>query len=149
MGGIQECASYGPICIAQIEYKIWPALITKRLTKIMHIVTQNTQFGYKSNLSTIDAIVKIESYLVTQTPHTHLLLMGLSRAFDAVKRTLLWTTIYKKGLPAHMIQHIRTGRRNIRLLAKTQGRYGKGVINNVGGIPRISHKRDPLYYLPR
>jgi len=62
-GDIQECAAYRPICLAQIAYKIWPSLITHRIAKIMHIVTSNKQYGYKSKISTVGAIMKIGKYI--------------------------------------------------------------------------------------
>ena len=101
----------------------------------MHILTQNIQYGYKAKISTIDAIMKIETYLDQKTGHTHLLLMDLSKAFGAISRTLLWTTLYKKDLSVDLTLHIRRGRKQTKLMAKTQGRYGKLVDNYVGVFP--------------
>ena len=98
----------------------------------MHILTQNIQYGYKAKISTIDAIMKIETYLGRKTGHAHLLLMGLPNAFDTINRTLLWATLYKKGLPIDMTLHIRRGHKQTKLMAKTQGQYGELVDNNAG-----------------
>ena len=67
-GEIDECASYRPICLTQIIYKIWSQLLTKRLSKILHSITSTHQFGYKTSLSTADAIVKLEAHLTKATP---------------------------------------------------------------------------------
>ena len=58
--------------------------------------------------------------------------MGLSKAFGTINRTLLWTTLYKKGLPEEMIRHIRRGHLGTKLAPKYKGRYGKSNTNNIG-----------------
>ena len=98
----------------------------------MHIATSNTQYGYKSNLSAIDAIGVTESYMGKPTDATNLLLMDLSRAFDTINRTIPWATWYKNGLPVEMILHIRRWHQNALLMTKTQGQYGPQVNSNIG-----------------
>ena len=44
-GDAVECGIYRPICLTQIIYKIWTGVITRKLTKIMHIVTCENRFG--------------------------------------------------------------------------------------------------------
>ena len=44
-GGPGECGNYRPIFITQIIYKIRSGVITRILTKIMHIRTRYNQFG--------------------------------------------------------------------------------------------------------
>ena len=58
--------------------------------------------------------------------------MGLSEASEAINRTRLWTTLYKKGLPEEMIRHIRRGHRWTKLSPKYRGSYGESKGNNVG-----------------
>ena len=70
-GEIEDCNSYRPICLAQIIYKLWAQNLTKRLAKILHTLTSTQQYGYKSNVSTADALIKIESHLDKLTPDTH------------------------------------------------------------------------------
>ena len=53
--------------------------------------------------------MKIETYIARKTDTTHLLLMGLSRAPDAINRTILWAAIYKGGIPMDMITQIQRG----------------------------------------
>ena len=84
----------------------------------MHIVTSNNQYGYKEGVSTADAIVKVEQYIHQAGNKAKILLMDLSKAFGAINRTLLWTTLYKKGLPEEMIKQIRRGHIGTRLAPK-------------------------------
>ena len=95
-GNIQECNSYRPICLTKVIYKIWPQLLTNKLAKILHTITGKIQYGYKSQLSTIEAILKVEEHMGKATPTEKALLMGQSKAFGAINRTMLWATLYKK-----------------------------------------------------
>jgi len=131
-GDAHECKNYRPICLTQIIYKIWSKLITGKLIQIIHLLTDQTQYGYKPGLSTLDTILKIEQYIQNGTKGEQILLMDLSKAFDTINRTQLWTTLYKKGIPLETITHIRKGHQNTMLRAKHQGKYGEASENNVG-----------------
>ena len=80
------------------SYIIWQGLITRKLTNITHILTRNNQFGYKEGISTIDAIIKIEHYVERANRDAKILPMGLSKAFGAINRTLLWATLYERDI---------------------------------------------------
>ena len=49
--------------------------------------------------------------------------MDLAKALGAINRTLLWATLYKKGVPEEMIRQIRGGHLGTRLAPKYRGRY--------------------------
>ena len=68
-------------------------LTTKKLANILHIVTSNNQYGYKQNVATIDAIMKIEQYIEDNSTTQNILLVDLIKAFGAVNRTVPWTTL--------------------------------------------------------
>ena len=72
--------------------------------------------------------------------------MGLSKAFDAINRTQLWATLYKKGLRLETIVQIRQGHQNTQLCAKNQGKYGPLAKNNVG-VFQGSALSAPLYII--
>ena len=92
---------------------------------------KENQFGYKEGVSTIDAIIKIEPYVEHSDRDAEILPMCRPKAFDTLNRTLLWATLYKKGLPVEMIKHIRRGRQGTRLAPKYKGVYVGGWV--VGG----------------
>ena len=93
----------------------------------MHILTNNSQFGYKGKLSATDEIQKIEERINHATQDTHILLMDLSKAFGAVNRSLMWASLYEKGLPVSPIQQIWRGHQNAKLMAKSHNQYGRKV----------------------
>ena len=106
-GDAGECGNYRPIFPTLIIYKICSGLITSKLTKIMHILTSSKQHEYKEGIATTDAIIKVGQYIGQADSKEKVLLMDISKASGAINSTLLWTTLYKKGLPGEMIRHIR------------------------------------------
>ena len=58
--------------------------------------------------------------------------MDLTKAFGCVNRKILWTTLYKAGLPIQLIKHIRQGNQNTVLRCKDNRTYGAPIQNNVG-----------------
>ena len=125
-GSPENCSSsYRPICLARIIYKIWSQLIAKKLAKILHIITNNKQYGYKEGISTIDAIIKTEDHIINKTHTSQIPLMDLSESFDTVNRPLMWAALYKKGLPEPPIKQIWRGHQNTKLMAKARNEYGK------------------------
>ena len=127
-----ECGNYRPICLTQMIYKIWSGLSARKLTKIMHILPSNNKYGYEEGISTTDAIMKAEKYIEQEDKKGKVPVMDLSKAFGTINRTLLWATLYKKGLPEQMIRHIRRGHQGPRLAPKYRGRYGEAKENNIG-----------------
>ena len=100
--GVRKLQAYFPNAN---HIKIWSGLITRKLTKIAHILTRENQFGYKEGISTIDDIIKFEQYIENANRDAKILRMGLSKAFGAINRTPLWSTLYTKGIPIDMIKH--------------------------------------------
>ena len=82
-GGAGEYGNYRPICLTRIVYKIWSGLITRKLTKITHILTSKNPYVYKEGISTADEIIKVGQYIEQEDNKAKILLMGLSKAFLA------------------------------------------------------------------
>jgi len=139
-GDVEGCGNYRPVSLLQIAYKIRRNLITRRLEKILHIVTPINQYGYKENVSTIDAIVKIEQYIEHNSTTQNILLTGLSKAFDTVNRTILWETLYEKGIPIQAILQIRRGHIETTLQEKHNKQYGEKNRQRHGGSSKDQPK---------
>ena len=58
--------------------------------------------------------------------------MELLKATDAINRTLLCTTLYKKELPEETIMRIRRGHQGTRLSPQYRWRYGETKGGNIG-----------------
>ena len=76
--------------------------------------------------------MKIEQFIDQGEAKQNVLLMDLTKAFDAVNRTILWNTLYKQGVPIQTILHIRRGSNRAILQAKHNKQYGQKVHNNIG-----------------
>jgi len=85
---------------------------------------QHNPIWIQKGLSAIGAIQKVEQYIQEGTKGSQIILMGLSKAFDTINRTQLWTALYKKGLPLENIVQIRHGHQNTQLCEKHKGQYG-------------------------
>ena len=113
-----------PILLAQIIYEIWSGLITRKFTKITHILTRNNQSGYKPGISTTDAIVRIEQYIEQANRDGKILMVPLSKPFGAIYRTLIWEARYKPWIPEEMAKRIRRRNQGARLAPKYKGDTG-------------------------
>ena len=130
---IQECSNYRPICITQIIYKIWANVHTNRLARTLNIATSIAKFGYASELITIHAIVKIARAIKTGPDSTSIVVVDPPKAFDCVRRQLLWAALRRAGLPITTMQRVKQGHRHTVLRCKENGTYGRPVEKkNVG-----------------
>ena len=145
-GGQGEFGNYRPICRTKIIYKIWSGLFKIKLTKITHILISNNRYGYKEGISTIDALINAEQYIELEERNAKILLMGLSKALGAIKRTLLWTTLYQKEQTGEMIKRIRRGHQGTGLSPKYKGNMGN-LRKQHRGIPRVRNKCDTIHNL--
>ena len=113
----------------------------------MHILTRKNQFGYKEGISAFGAIIKVEQYIENANHEAKILLMGLSEAFGTINSTLLWTTLYKKGIPIDMIKRIRPGHQDTKLANKIQRNIWSAIRKQHRSISRIRHKRPTFHNL--
>ena len=97
----------------------------------MNLIAESTQFGYKQKSSCIDVLNKVHNFL-RKDGKAELLMMDLSKAFDAVNRKLLWTALYRKGVPIELIRMLREGHKKTSLAPKNKGMYGDDIETNVG-----------------
>ena len=81
-----------------------------------------------------------------ETHHEQVLLMDLTKAFDTANRTMLWETLYTKGLTIDQILHKGRGHRKPQLMIERQFRYGPLVGNNIG-VFRGSAISDVLFII--
>ena len=49
-------SNYRPITLLNTVYKIWTTIISNKIAPFVNILTEDTQYAYKANKSTIDVI---------------------------------------------------------------------------------------------
>ena len=79
-------------------YKIWATIISNRLTTILNLHTSESQTYYKNSRSTLGVLILLQKNIKHDSA-TGLILIDLSKAFDAIGRNLLWAILYEKGPP--------------------------------------------------
>jgi len=94
----------------------------------MNILTDEKQTAYKMNRSTSDILNILETYMRkpdTMRTGKSITLIDLSKAFDRMNRTNLYSILYRKGVPIELIKLIRTTHTNTNLAPKSQNKLGK------------------------
>ena len=97
----------------------------------MNLLTETIQYGYKEQSSCVDALRAVDNFL-KDNKKGELLLMDLTKAFDSINRDLLWTALFRKGLPLELIGMLMEGHRETKLQVKNKGTYGDPVETNIG-----------------
>jgi len=95
--------NYRPIALLNSIYKIYAAIVQKRLAEQLDPYLQKTQFGFRKNRSTADAIHCIRRTAETgeQTnTQTHMVLLDWAKAFDKINRKALFKAMEKMNIPA-------------------------------------------------
>lgn len=97
--------NYRPIALLNTVYKIYAAIIQRRLSDQLDKFLQKTQFGFRKDKSTADAIHCIrriaEHGEQTQTK-TLLVLLDWEKAFDKISRETLYIALEKMNVPIKM-----------------------------------------------
>ena len=112
-------------------YKIWATILSNRLTPILNLLTSESQTEYKNSRSTHDVLSLLQKNIKNDNT-TGLILIDLSKAFEAIDRNLLWEILYEKGLPRDCIRLIRMGHTDSQLRPKYKGAIGTSTHNNRG-----------------
>ena len=89
---------------------------------ILHAIATQQQFGYKTNLSTPDAIVKTRNLPCDINHRRARSLDGHRESIWESQQNATMDNTLQKGIPIEMMQHIRRGRKNTKLLPKTKNR---------------------------
>ena len=77
-------------------YKIWATVLSYRLTPILNLLTSESQTAYENSRSTLDVPITLQMNIKNDNA-TGLILIDLSKAFDAIGRNLLCGILYEKG----------------------------------------------------
>ena len=107
-----ECGNYRGISLVAHAGKILLKIIARRLSEYCERVgiLPEEQSGFGPNRSTTDMMFVIrrlqELAWEKQTP-LHVCFVDLTKAYDSVDRTLLWTVLARFGVPQIMISVIR------------------------------------------
>ena len=107
-----ECDSYRGISLVAHAGKIVPKIIARHLGEYCERVgiLPEEQSGFRPNRSTTDmmfVIRRLQELARKNRIPLYVCLIDLTKAYDSVDRTLLWTVLARFGVPQNMISAIR------------------------------------------
>ena len=107
-GDASLCENYRPICLLQAGYKLFAALLLRRLKRAgAEDRIWRTQFGFKSKHGTTDAIFiarrKLEEAFARENKPLVLLALDWAKAFDSVMPDALIEALRRFRLPSKML----------------------------------------------
>ena len=109
-GSTAALENYRPISLLNSLYKIYAAIIQKGLAEQLDPFLQKTQFGFRKDRSTGDAIHMVrraaEHGEQTKT-QTHMVLLDWEKAFDKINREALYKAMDKMNIPTKYIAIIK------------------------------------------
>ena len=107
-----ECGNYRGISLVAHAGKILLKIIARRLSDYCECVgiLPEEQCGFRPNRSTIDmmfVIRRLQELARKKRIPLYVCFIDLTKAYDSVDRTLLWTVLARFGVPLQMISVIR------------------------------------------
>ena len=108
-GSDSDPASHRPIALLNTMYKIYAALIQKRLAAEHDHHIRDTQFGFRANRSTKEPIFILRRYqdYSAKTGHpAHILFLDWKQAFDKIDHRSLLVALKRMGIHQHYLDII-------------------------------------------
>ena len=107
-----SCDNHRGISLLSIAGKILARVLLNRITEhLVDNVISESQCGFRQNRGTIDmvfAVKQLQEKCIEQHKDLYLLFIDLTKAFDTVSRTGLWTILSKLGCPPKFIKAIQS-----------------------------------------
>ena len=126
-----ECGNYRGISLVAHAGKILLKIIPRRLSEYCERVgiVPEEQRGFRPNRSTTDMMLVVRRL---QEPEwkkripLHVCFIDLTKAYDSVDRTILWTVLARFGVPQNMIAVIRQFHDGMRACVRLDDRVCSG-----------------------
>ena len=98
-GDTSDIGNYRPISLLNSTYKLFTAILVERISSKLDKHLQKTQFGFRRNKSTANAIVLIRRLIDnaerSNKQELHMLLLDWEKAFDKVTHKSLFIAMEK------------------------------------------------------
>ncbi|CAH2104692.1 unnamed protein product [Euphydryas editha] len=94
------CDSYRGISLLSVPGKVFARVLLNRLMKLSEQLLPETQFGFRPERGTCEAIFSIrqlQEKSIEQGRHLYLCFVDLEKAFDSMPREALWIVLSKIG----------------------------------------------------
>ena len=110
-GDTSNIGNYRPISLLNSTYKIFTAILVKRISQKLDKHLQKTQFGFRKNKSTADAIFLIRRLIDnaerSNKQELHMLLLDWEKAFDKLTHAALFISMEKMNIDTKLINLVK------------------------------------------
>lgn len=127
-GDRSDCNSYRGISLLTSPGKVFARILLNRLTPLSEDILPETQFGFRPNRGTCEAIFSIRQLQEKsreQGQPLYLCFVDLEKAFDSVPREALWVVLTKLGCTDKFVRMIRLLHDDMRCCVSVQGEYSE------------------------
>ena len=127
-----ECGNYRGISLVAHAGKILLKIIAHRLSEYCErvgILPEEQQSGFRPNRSTTDMMFVIrrsQELARKKRIPLYVCFIDVTKAYDSVDRTLLWTVLARFGVPQNMISVIRQFHNGMRACVQLDDRVSSG-----------------------
>jgi hypothetical protein len=105
-GDKTDCSNYRGILLLSTSYKILSNILIARLMPCADEIIGDHQCGFRHNRSVTDQIFCIQQILEKKLEYngtTHQLFIELKKAYDAVRREILYNILIEFGIPRKLV----------------------------------------------
>ena len=125
-GDVNDPNNYRGITLVSCLGKLFTSILNTRLFNFdnQNSVITDAQFGFRKNLSTIDAIFVLQTLINKTLKHRKRLycaFIDYKKAFDFVNRNILWYKLIKAGVRGKMFDIIKSLYQNVMCCVKHNG----------------------------
>ena len=109
-GDRSDCGSYRGISLLSAPGKVFARVLLNRLKPLSERILPETQFGFRPDRGTCEAIFSIRQLQEKsreQRRHLYLCFVDLEKAFDSVPREALWVIMEKLGCTSKFVRLVR------------------------------------------
>ncbi|KAJ4429626.1 hypothetical protein ANN_21827 [Periplaneta americana] len=109
-GDKTNCGNFRGISLLLTSYKILSNILLRRLTPYVDEIIGDHQCGFRRNRSTIDQIFCIRQIMEKKWKYkgtVHQLFIDFKKAYDSVKREVLYDILIEFGIPKKLVRSIK------------------------------------------
>jgi hypothetical protein len=109
-GARTDCNNYQGISLLSTVYKILSNILLVRLTPYVNEIIGDHRWGFHHNRSTVDQIFYIRQVLEKKWEYNgtvHQLFIDFKKAYDSVKREVLYNILLEFGIPKKQVRLIK------------------------------------------
>ena len=110
-GDTSDIGNYRPISLLNATYKIFTAILVERISEKLDKHLQKTQFGFRKNKSTANAIFLIRRLIDnaerSNKQELHMLLLDWEKAFDKLTHKSLFVAMEKMNVDTKLINLVK------------------------------------------